>query len=231
MYHHKSGAQKRKHRALRDRNIESSKRGQILLTNFVRREKHDTEQQENVPPELAPVIAPIEIFDPNPTTLSQRDEQSTIAETTETEECVSISKFLCDRFDIGCEETQFMLLQNIDKLIRQGRQEMPATFPRDIIGDPFPVSLLFKVMPNGEKVERDWLIWSPSKNALFCFPCRLFCGVNKSKSSFASVAGYSKSFKWKKLYDRIPAHENNEEHKFVCCNYVKWKHVLRLIRY
>lgn len=40
------------------------------------------------------------------------------------------------------------------------------------------------------------------------------------RSKFASVSGYTKDRKWKKLYERIPEHQNSHSHK-EC--YMKWK--------
>ena len=41
-----------------------------------------------------------------------------------------------------------------------------------------------------------------------------------SSSSFATVDGNSKIKKWKKLYDKIPEHENSSQHK-KC--YIEWR--------
>lgn len=46
-----------------------------------------------------------------------------------------------------------------------------------------------RVLPNGEKVKRDWLIYSPSANAVFCFVCRLFGQLHGKPNPF-TLDGY-----------------------------------------
>ncbi|XP_065665591.1 zinc finger MYM-type protein 1-like [Hydra vulgaris] len=72
------------------------------------------------------------------------------------------------------------------------------------------VKLSFK---NKEIVPRDWLVWSKSKNALFCFPCRLFYIFHEQRSIFATENGWQANRGYKKLYDRIPDHEKSSNHK------------------
>lgn len=65
----------------------------------------------------------------------------------------------------------------------------------------------YRNLTNGEKVLREWLVYSPEKMALFCFPCKLF--VVRSKSKFASREGFSS---WWKLNPRIYTHEKSLSH-------------------
>ena len=130
-------------------------------------------------------------------------------------------------YDIGTVNTDFLLPQLVEEVIRRGHEKMPNTFPRDRLNEPLPVSLLSKKLPNGEKVERDWLVWSRSKNALFCLPCRLFSTNTLNRSNLCSPSGYSTNLVWKKLYERLPSHENNKDH--VQC-YVKWRGLEMRIR-
>ncbi|XP_029172840.1 zinc finger MYM-type protein 1-like [Nylanderia fulva] len=130
-------------------------------------------------------------------------------------------------YDIGTIETDFLLPQLVDEVIRRGHEKMPSAFPRDRLNERFPVSLLFKNLPNGEKVERDWLVWSRSKSALFCLPCRLFSTNTVNRSYLCSPGGYSKNLAWKKLYERLQPHENNKDH--IQC-YVKWRGLEMSIR-
>lgn len=66
-------------------------------------------------------------------------------------------------------------------------------------------SFIFK-KPNGESVQREWLIYSPSKGAVYCFPCRLF---SKDNGAF-STSGYDD---WKNASSTIASHEKCEDHK------------------
>ena len=87
---------------------------------------------------------------------------------------------------------------------------LPLQFPNDSSNRAFPVSLLCSKLPNGEDVPRDWLVWSKSKQALFCFPCRLFTQSSTvNRSLLALSTGYSKNNKWKKLYVKIPEHQES----------------------
>ncbi|XP_018309981.1 uncharacterized protein [Mycetomoellerius zeteki] len=122
-------------------------------------------------------------------------------------------------YDIGTVDTDFLLPQLVDEMIRI-REKIPSVFPHDRSNEWFPVSLLFKNLPNGEKVERDWLVWSRSKSAFFCLPCRLFSINTVNRSYLCSPGGYSKNLVWKKLYERLQSHENNKDH--IQC-YVKWR--------
>ncbi|EFN68185.1 Zinc finger MYM-type protein 1, partial [Camponotus floridanus] len=58
---------------------------------------------------------------------------------------------------------------------------------------------------NGEIMPRKYLIYSESKGAVFCAPCRLFGGT-----SSLATNGYDD---WKNVFVRIREHENSTEHK------------------
>jgi hypothetical protein len=55
-------------------------------------------------------------------------------------------------------------LTNMQKetIVRKGTPDNPQCFQRDSSGRCFPTSIFFKDLPNGEKVKRDWLVWSSS---------------------------------------------------------------------
>lgn len=72
----------------------------------------------------------------------------------------------------------------------------------------------YKPLSNGEKVLRTWLVYSPLKQSLYCFSCKLF---GNSGSNFASEEGFNK---WWKLNPRIGDHENNLGHEQ---SFLKWK--------
>lgn len=73
----------------------------------------------------------------------------------------------------------------------------------------------FRTLPNGEKVLRSWLVYSPSKKAVYCFCCRLF--ANKSISQFEGKDGFNT---WWKLNPKLPDHESSTAH--VRC-FAQWK--------
>ncbi|XP_063810584.1 zinc finger MYM-type protein 1-like [Pseudophryne corroboree] len=77
----------------------------------------------------------------------------------------------------------------------------------------------FKQLPNGQKVNRSWLGYSQTKNALFCIPCRLFSQAS-SETTLPYLAKEEGLTQWRKLSDKIPDHENSLHHKSRFCN---WK--------
>lgn len=105
-------------------------------------------------------------------------------------------------FDIGNLEMEFPQPNVVQDIIRRGCQKMPSTFPRDKLNKPFSSSLLQRIIPNGKTVPRDWLIWSPSKNAFFCLPCRLLNINTHNRSHLCTADAYSKNKAWKKLHER-----------------------------
>lgn len=108
----------------------------------------------------------------------------------------------------------------VNDIIRWGHQKMPTSFPRDCHDKPFSTTILTKVLPNGELVERDSLVWSSTKNAFYCLPCRLMSTNTINPSNLCRPQGYSKMQPWKKLRDKLPAHENTQDHvKF----YIQWR--------
>jgi|SRR6185436_8036119 len=123
--------------------------------------------------------------------------------------------------DIGCINSMICSQAEIEQLVRSGPPKHPADFPRDIANCSFPTSLLHSKLANNETVSRDWLVWSSKKQALFCFPCRLFSTQAASMRSFlASPSGYPVQMQWRKLYEKIPEHQQSNAHK-EC--YLKWR--------
>lgn len=49
----------------------------------------------------------------------------------------------------------------------------------------------YKVMPNGEKVLRTWMVYSPVSEKLYCFCCRLF-SANATDATSKFVIGFQK---------------------------------------
>ena len=67
-------------------------------------------------------------------------------------------------------------------------------------------SWFYRTLPNGEKLLRTWMAYSPSKEALFCFSCKLF---EVSNSNFASKDGFKN---WWKLNPKVRDHEQSNSH-------------------
>lgn len=70
-------------------------------------------------------------------------------------------------------------------------------------------------MPNGEKVKREWLIYSEKLDAVHCFCCYLF--DNADTGPLSSLNGYED---WKNLARTMKIHETSQKH---LKNYADWK--------
>lgn len=77
----------------------------------------------------------------------------------------------------------------------------------------------FRKLPNGEKMLRSWMVYSPSKSSLFCFCCKLFGTVTDFSSSFNSENGFNK---WWKLNPKLEEHESSAVH--IRC-FTEWKNL------
>ena len=209
-YIHKSGAQKREEKRLRDG--ESMKGLQTLFQVGIHR--------------------PVE----NPSKLIDGVLDDIIVDAMDTVENKEVSEFRSENSPIcEFEETQLRFYdigalhehvskKEIEKWVNAGPQPKPVYIPPDVIGQAFPFSAFMKRRPNGESENRDWLVYRQSKNALFCFPCRLFAYTypcyRSTPSYLSSVNGCGPSSKWKRLFDRIPQHENSSNHKRC---YLEWR--------
>uniref|UniRef100_A0A3B4ZP78 DUF4371 domain-containing protein n=1 Tax=Stegastes partitus TaxID=144197 RepID=A0A3B4ZP78_9TELE len=109
---------------------------------------------------------------------------------------------------------------------RKPFSERAKELPADAEGREFPNYVTYSTCHNGrEKIERDWIIYSSSKKALFCLPCLLFSFEveKKSTSTLNSTDGMKmSSTKYRELYERFPEHERNRAHKHC---YWKWKNL------
>lgn len=100
---------------------------------------------------------------------------------------------------------------NIDLLVRRG--------PEQIINFDFPLTVqekegrsrkfcstnYYRTLPNGEKIQRKWLVYSKSNDAVFCFACKLF----SKKEISLTVNGLND---WKNVSARLKEHEKTIEH-------------------
>ncbi|CAN7946090.1 unnamed protein product [Ixodes hexagonus] len=63
-------------------------------------------------------------------------------------------------------------------------------------------------MPNGQKILRSWMVYSPVSGKLYCFCCRLFAShATETTSKF--ITGFQA---WWKLNPKVQDHERSEEH-------------------
>ena len=79
----------------------------------------------------------------------------------------------------------------------------------------FAKAYCFPVLSNGEKVERDWLLYSKSSNRVYCFACKLFGEANVADTRL--VVGYNN---WQCLSKILKHHETSGYHINA---YLMWK--------
>ncbi|XP_065654391.1 zinc finger MYM-type protein 5-like [Hydra vulgaris] len=127
----------------------------------------------------------------------------------------------CANIDIGVVKVN-VTPKKVEDAILKGPEPHPTTVSVEKHGCQFLTYLVSFRLKNKEIVPRDWLVWSKSKNALFCFPCRLFYKFHKQKSIFGTENGWQVNRGYKKLYDRIPDHEKSSNHK--SC-YIQWRNL------
>ena len=79
-------------------------------------------------------------------------------------------------------------------------------------------------MANKDQLQRTWLMYSPIKEAAFCFCCMLFRSSPQSvKSSFECENWFTK---WKKFHKV----RNNEENQYHRQSFLKWKELERIMK-
>lgn len=87
------------------------------------------------------------------------------------------------------------------------------SFPKRSDGRSFHYHYTNRQLVNGEKVKRSWLTYSRSKDAVYCFCCKLF-----SKKSIKLATDGQQD--WVNIGALLKQHEKSEDH---CSNMVKWK--------
>lgn len=82
----------------------------------------------------------------------------------------------------------------------------------------------YRALPKGEKILRMWMVYSPSKESLFCFCCRLFALDQNVTVTSSFVTGFQM---WWKLNPKVSDHEAFEQH-LTCMK--KWKALIARLR-
>nr|XP_012563486.1 unnamed protein product [Hydra vulgaris] len=108
-------------------------------------------------------------------------------------------------------------------IILIGPSSNHSNFPRDQKERKFPTYIFLEEQRNGEKVKRDWLVWSKAVASLFCFPCFLFGLPNLTRPGVqSSLLSWNGGIleKWRKLSDRVKSHQQSDFHHNC---YLQWK--------
>ena len=239
---HKSGAQKRKDKRAREENAMQGRTTlfEMGITSTLEHSpstiSSEALNQIGVSTEIS-LIAEILDDDSNESEiLPESNRQSIVRETNSVEDDYVIEgvqkKLSTDNtlFDIGLDIGMITILSNtiIDEYVLQGHLPLPHKLPVDSQNQAFPISVFNYKKFNGEVAERDWLVWSRIKRALFCFPCRMFSKGSEVNASLLSTSlGWPATAKWRKLCDRVPVHERSIYHKR---NYLSWRELEQRLR-
>lgn len=102
---------------------------------------------------------------------------------------------------------EFLTAAQRDYLITKGpsREQSNFEYPKDNTGRKFSVKYYSRRLSNGELINRKWLVFSKSKQKIFCFCCKLF--------SQQTVALTSTGFDdWANTSVRLTEHEKSRGH-------------------
>lgn len=223
-FHYKSGAQKRRETKAKDKEVYKNQQTLHSL-GFIAHSasassasknvtaNNEVPQQQDFTVDIASSGTATEVMETNASYAIAREVEDLVKQ--------QEKKKSVNDYDIGVLELDIISTDDIEEAIKHGPQSFPQSIPQDETGYTFPITLLHTRMKNCEKLARDWLVWSHVKQAVFCFPCRLFSKLPSAcRSSLASHKGYSTCKKWKKLYNKVPEHESSTNHK-EC--YLQWR--------
>ena len=172
-YRHKSGAQKRQEKKIQEKEAKKASRTLFEVGAYKRDKEGDSTL--NKPGESSVQSIAEEEEDTDGLAVSVGHD------TTERRESTTDSSLNQDTvhsgsssFDVGTL-TVFPTIKELEKVVRTGHLPHPPEVPKDYDGNKFPTTVLNVKQQNGEVVRRSWLVFSPTKAALYCWPCRLFC--------------------------------------------------------
>ncbi|XP_065664745.1 zinc finger MYM-type protein 5-like [Hydra vulgaris] len=193
---------------LKKQRLESDKKLQKVFAKWIKKSEDQTEQ----PAQKSPVF-----FRCDDEQLLQNNEVNQNAVTT------NLLEFKFDDPPSWPKINDSLRCSLVEHGAKQDKREVYPTASTSSENRHFSSSWFEKNLPNGEKVNRQWLLYSASKNSLFCFPCILFSNTKTSK-----FADTSKGFsEWKQLNPRVPEHENSCEHR-KC--FTSWKEMEKNLR-
>ncbi|XP_065662783.1 uncharacterized protein LOC136085408 [Hydra vulgaris] len=93
-------------------------------------------------------------------------------------------------------------------------QKLPSLFPEDEQDRKFSSFHFYRRMSNGDKIKRTWLVYSITKDTVFCFCCKIF---SPNKFSLSSHDGCRD---WKNISVIIKRHETSSGHTTA---YLNWR--------
>ncbi|XP_059540116.1 zinc finger MYM-type protein 5 isoform X1 [Myotis daubentonii] len=102
---------------------------------------------------------------------------------------------------------RFLNIKQRDFLIENDPPQVRNfNFPKDNTGRKFSETYYTRILPNGEKTPRSWLLYSTSKDSVFCLHCKVFEG---GKNQLKNENGCKD---WQHLSHILSKHEESETH-------------------
>ncbi|XP_074265498.1 uncharacterized protein LOC141587933 [Silene latifolia] len=98
----------------------------------------------------------------------------------------------------------------VDVIVEEGlRRDMPIDQgPKDDLNRFFSFTSYTRILPNGEKCDRDWLVYSKELDKVFCFYCKGFSKGCARRGRLA-MEGFDS---WVHLSGRLKEHESSLQH-------------------
>ncbi|KAM7152033.1 zinc finger MYM-type protein 1-like isoform 1-T2 [Macrochelys suwanniensis] len=93
--------------------------------------------------------------------------------------------------------------------------------PKDNENRSFHPTHYSREIPNGDKVERPWLMYSKTQKAAYCFCCKLF------QSNVPAILGSTGTKDWKNLARNLSCHEKAANHQRA---FHRWKELEMRLR-
>lgn len=123
--------------------------------------------------------------------------------------------------DPGMWPRTFTVKQRHTLVENDPHQVRNVNFPKDSTGRKFSETYYTRVLPNGEKTTRPWLLYSTSKDSVFCLYCRLF---GEGKNQLRNESGCRD---WQHLSHILSKHEESDMHINNSVKYSKLKSDLK----
>jgi len=92
--------------------------------------------------------------------------------------------------------------------IRVMDYEFPTTLQDDDSKRKFNKNLYKRNLINGEKTDRVWLVYSITKNCVFCYSCKLFSYENPHLNHLSTIGTND----WKHVPEKLITHERSVQH-------------------
>ena len=198
---YESGCEKRKRKKIIEKLIQSQKGA---LNKFLIKEPQqipiENENVDNVDVGVLENVVTIEDIENGSVDPENRDDVPIVDD-------VNLNNFL-DIFDP--RNWDALDSKMIDLLATNGPKRDLSILkgPRDKLSRRFTANLYTRVLPNGEKCDRDWLVYSKELDRVFCFCCKVYKKKWVGNGQLTNE-GFSD---WSHVSERLREHETSMEH-------------------